>query len=320
MPRFPFPIPTGWFQVAFEDDLAPGELTTLRFFDRELVLWRDGGGDFHVHDAYCPHLGAHLGKGGRIEGDRIRCPFHAWAFAGDGRCVEIPYAERIPPGARLDSWPTTRIGAFVMAWYHPDGEPPSFDLPEVPELSDPTFGALEKRAWTVKSIPQEMGENAFDPAHFETVHGHPRIGETEEIRFEGPVSTMLSKQVFPSSKGPVDARIDVVQHGPGFALTRYQGLVDALLVGTPTPLDRETTLSRFTFSCRNPEGDPQTARIAEAFVAEVSRQIEQDIPIWENKVYRERPLTVESERGIAGFRRWYRQFYVDPAREPRASD
>ena len=39
--RFPFPIPFGWYQVAFPGDLAPGEVTAVEYWDRELVLWRD---------------------------------------------------------------------------------------------------------------------------------------------------------------------------------------------------------------------------------------------------------------------------------------
>ena len=45
--RFPFPIPFGWYQVAFPGDLAPGEVAPLNYWNRELVLWRDGSGGFH---------------------------------------------------------------------------------------------------------------------------------------------------------------------------------------------------------------------------------------------------------------------------------
>ena len=36
--------------------------------------------------------------GGCVVGDSIQCPFHAWRFAGDGSCVEIPY---LRPGAKV---------------------------------------------------------------------------------------------------------------------------------------------------------------------------------------------------------------------------
>ena len=34
-----------------------------------------------------------------------------------------------------------------------------------------------------------------------------------------------------------------------------------------------------------------------------------DFPIWENKVYRERPLLCDGDGPIQAFRRWAAQFY-----------
>ena len=52
---------------------------------------------------------------------------------------------------------------------------------------------------------------------------------------------------------------------------------------------------------------------ADAFCAGVS----QDIPIWENKIYRPRPVLTKSEKYILEHRRWSRQFYsgYDPSDE-----
>ena len=78
--RFPMPIPFGWFFVAYSDELAVGDVKPLHYFGRDLVLFRNESGQAGLLDAYCPHLGAHLGYGGEVQGDSIRCPFHAWAF------------------------------------------------------------------------------------------------------------------------------------------------------------------------------------------------------------------------------------------------
>ena len=41
MSRFPFPrYPNGWFQVAYADELAPGGVMPLKYFGKELVLFR----------------------------------------------------------------------------------------------------------------------------------------------------------------------------------------------------------------------------------------------------------------------------------------
>ena len=64
-----------------------------RFFGQELVLFRGTSGKVIMLDAYCPHMGTHLGrnktsysvvKGQHVEGDSIRCPFHGWRFGPDG--------------------------------------------------------------------------------------------------------------------------------------------------------------------------------------------------------------------------------------------
>ena len=57
-----------------------------------ILLGTAGDGVVGVLDAFCPHLGAHLGMGGTVEGNALRCPFHGWEFATSGACTAIPYA------------------------------------------------------------------------------------------------------------------------------------------------------------------------------------------------------------------------------------
>jgi hypothetical protein len=59
--RFPIPpVPNGWFQVAYSDELPVNGVMPLQYFGQHLVLFRDGEGVARVLDAFCPHLGAHL--------------------------------------------------------------------------------------------------------------------------------------------------------------------------------------------------------------------------------------------------------------------
>ena len=67
----------------------------MRCVGENLVVFRNSEGKARVLDAYCPHLGANLGIGGRVVGDCIECPFHGWQFDGqDGKCTRVPYAEK----------------------------------------------------------------------------------------------------------------------------------------------------------------------------------------------------------------------------------
>ena len=55
-----------------------------------------------------------------------------------------------------------------------------------------------------------------------------------------------------------------------------------------------------------------TSTVGAAFIREIERQLAQDIPIWENKIYVNPPLVVDNDGPIGIFRRWTKQFYSEP--------
>ena len=67
----------------------------------------------------------------------------------------------------------------------------------------------------------------------------------------------------------------------------------------------------FLFLLRNPNADEHTANIGRAFVKSVTSEVQQDIPIWENKRYVTSPALAAREQPIMQFRRWFSQFYVE---------
>ena len=77
MPKqeFPFPMPNGWFCISRSDEIKPGEVKSLKFCDNQVVAFRTESGEATVLDAFCPHLGAHLG-------DHLGHDFPKWALPG----------------------------------------------------------------------------------------------------------------------------------------------------------------------------------------------------------------------------------------------
>jgi 3-Ketosteroid 9alpha-hydroxylase C-terminal domain len=45
-------------------------------------------------------------------------------------------------------------------------------------------------------------------------------------------------------------------------------------------------------------------------------QFTQDVPMWANKIYRERPMLTKVDGPVAQYRRWFRQFYSVDSRSP----
>ena len=312
MSRFPMQrYPDGWFQVAYSSELEPGGVMPLFYFGHALVLYRTDAGEPKLLDAHCPHLGAHLGYGGKVNGDCITCPFHAWRFDGAGACVEVPYAKKIPPNARLRGWPLAEKNGMIMAWYHALGAPPAWEVPALPEFGHADWTPYETVSWKIRTHNQEMAENSCDSAHFRYLHGTQEMptshAETREHVLHTHSDTMMM-----TPRGKAAGAIDVHAYGFGFTTTRFAGIVDTLLVSSATTIDEDQVHLRFAFTVKKLAHQNVTSTVGAAFRAEVTRQLEQDIPIWENKIYVNPPLLVDGDGPIGLFRRWARQFYSEP--------
>jgi nitrite reductase/ring-hydroxylating ferredoxin subunit len=311
--RIPLPFPKGWFCVGEQADLAPGELRKLHYFGQDLILWRGEAGDIHVMDAYCPHLGAHLGFGGQVVGDSVRCPFHHWRFDGGGQCVEIPYAKRVPPRAEVRSWPVSLVNGLIFAWYDPDGGEPFFEIPEVPEFGDAAWTEPVARTWQVKSHPQEMAENTVDAVHFHYVHGTPYIPEMKAA-IEGHVFHGQQGLTFTTPEGEKKGSVDIHCHGTGFGVTRFTGVIETLLMITGVPIDDGLHQTTIRYIVKKLAGNgAATAGIAKAFITELARQYSEDIPIWENKRFLARPALCDGDGPIGLIRKYYAGFFPESA-------
>jgi 3-ketosteroid 9alpha-monooxygenase subunit A len=314
--HYPFDIPFGWFQVGWSDDLQPGDVLARFYFGRHLVLWRDENGEAHLNDAYCPHLGAHFGYGGHVDGCELVCPFHGWQFDADGANTKIPYGTRTNQKARVRAYPVRELGNhFITAWFHPDDAPPTFEVDEPSECFDDGFGEWIDVHFTVNAAAQELAENSVDGPHFRYVHNTEIVPEIQSYESDGVTARMRSVQKFPTPRGVVDGRIDVDNQGPGFGVTRFSGIVDTFLVGAATPVDANRTEVRFSFKTRS-LGDAQTtSNVGKAFVKEVCKQFEEDRPVWENKAHVSRPALADTDPPFMKFRKWYSQFYAAGVRK-----
>ncbi len=302
---FPYPIPSGWFPVRQSRELAPGDVLALRYFSRELVVFRTEGGEAFAFDAHCPHLGAHLGVGGRVEGESIRCPFHGWRFDGSGRCVGIDYARRLPNAVRARSYPTVERNEFVWAWYDPEDRAPFYDLPALPEFDSDDWVESFRTSWQIRSQIQEMGENGVDSAHFPTVHGSVAVPNAE-VSERGAHRRAIQYTEVDTAKGRARNTIDVNSFGMGFGFTHFTGICETLSANYMAPIDDVSM--EFSVIFLHPRGSEESG-VARAICEDLVKQVGEDIPIWENKRFHRRPVLCEGDGPIADYRRWCLQFY-----------
>ena len=311
--RSPFPIPYGWFQVGYSHELPMGGVEPVERMGRYLVMWRDEEGAAHVNDAFCPHLGAHMGHGGRVENCQLACPFHGWRFDADGNNTLIPYSTRTNQREKLMPYRTVERNGIIFVWYHPHDVEPMWEIPEVPEFADPeNYIPMITRTYEIQAPWQEIAENGVDAAHFRYVHNTEIVPELEAYETDGPFTKMRSRQKFPTPRGVVDGRIDSDSFGPGFSVIRFSGIVDTILMGCNAPIDENRCRLHFTFTARKIGDDALNSTVGEAFANEVIKQLIEDQPVWENKAHLVRPALADTDGPVMKFRKWASQFYADP--------
>lgn len=296
-------FPMGWNSVARSQELRTGEVKRVVAFDRELVLYRTRAGVPVLQDAFCPHLGAHLGVNGRVVGESISCPFHGWRFGVDGACVEIPYSDVVPKAAKIRTWHTDEKNGEIYVWFHPENTAPQWELPDFPELGDPAWTEPRYHEHLVPAHVQDICENSCDPVHFQYVHGTPDV-PVNEVTIDEDGRTMHLRAEMTTGK------LHATTYSPGFASVRntYAPNAEMIMYNSPQPINRNETLMRWTLIVRREIEDLAGDQAMQGII----NGLGDDFPIWANKVHRHTPLLCPADESLLMFRKWVKQFYLDP--------
>jgi 3-ketosteroid 9alpha-monooxygenase subunit A len=333
MREYPMPMPFGWFQVAWSDEVDKGAAKPLFYFDRHLVAWRDDDDQAHVWDAFCPHMGAHLGVRAKIEGCEVVCPLHGWRYDSEGTCIDIPYSDRLNKQAKVGTYPVIERNGLVMAWYHPEGAAPMWEVPELPEFGEAGgFSEVFRRQYSLNCHWQEIAETQVDAAHIQAhlveyqimMNGGQKpdvvpMPQVDSYDTDGPVAKIRIAQDFPTPKGAATGRIDTDVWGPGFAATWFTGLVDTLLLGCATPTGPGSCELRFSFVVRQTGDAGSTTKLGEAFINEIHERTVEDVEVWEAKAYVQKPKLAHGDGPIMQYRRWCEQFYAEGVDKSRST-
>ena len=157
--------PNFWYPVAESRKVEKGKAVAATFAGERIALYRGESGTVHALEDRCAHRQVPLSMG-VVEGDVLRCCYHAWAYRGDGRISQIPYlpkgAGRPPRGVR--AYPARE--AYGMVFVFP-GDPelaPATAVPELPEFDSAGHKTMTFSR-TVRCHYSFMHENLLDMNH-----------------------------------------------------------------------------------------------------------------------------------------------------------
>lgn len=81
-----------WVMLGRLADLPKGRMRAVTVAGAPVLICRDANGKVSAFHNVCRHRGAELCQGEREMGRLITCPYHAWAYAMDGRLVSVAHA------------------------------------------------------------------------------------------------------------------------------------------------------------------------------------------------------------------------------------
>jgi 3-ketosteroid 9alpha-monooxygenase subunit A len=287
---------TGWLLLAFLDELEH-EVTPVTVGTRPLVVARDGTG-VRVAEATCPHRGAHLGFGGVLTDDGIRCPFH-------GRVIGL--GEFSDARLSVPTYRTIVVDEVVFVLID-ERQERGFEA-----LIDALHGTHRFVSGFVipgRVTPELVIENAFDNDHFQAVHNVTRTPELR-VRTDGDVIV---------AEGELNVRRPNLWQDEATATSFVARAVSPMLVATEigNPGDSHVV---FTSATPTPGGcvirvaaaAPRDAadHVVNALLRDSQTAFEQDLVVWEHLVPGAPEHLDDCDRGVQEFRRFCEGFSRD---------
>jgi len=342
------PFPNSWFHLAPLSEFKKDEIRSFKFLGHDIIAFKTGDDSITVMDAYCPHLGAHLGRDAKGRNNRLKngcveCPYHRLTFDAQGTCVKGTSRTSVPK-AKVFTWETEIVEGLVFVYHHKDKLPSTW---KVSEFFRPE-GTWSRPYMSYQGVhpihPQDAAENSVDTLHFRTLHRFDQVDQITEAvadRQHFYQTLHIGKMgILPKfmRNVPIYSVVKEAAVGVGFPMAHNRfhpiGLQVNHLVFL-TPIDETSTNFWFYFQVSFSEVKVprflrrQKERLDRHLNKHVKRAVDgavyraaytalspmfvfinsQDLDIWSTKSYCEKPIVLGDDGNIHLFRKWSKQFY-----------
>jgi len=162
-----------WLPALSSSELptAGGDPVSVELLGEHFVAFRGSDGRVGLLDEGCCHRGASLLLG-RVEGCGLRCIYHGWKFAADGKVLETPnvpdpkFKDRI----RARAYPVREAGGLIWTYLGPRELEPRF--PEWPWMQVTPVHRINAMA-LIKCNYVQIVEGLVDSSHLSVLHITP---------------------------------------------------------------------------------------------------------------------------------------------------
>jgi vanillate O-demethylase monooxygenase subunit len=175
-------VRNAWYVAGWSHELASETPFAISILGERIVIWRSASGQLHALEDRCVHRLAPLSLG-RCEGERLRCMYHGLLFDPDGKVVEIPGQELIPPKARVRRYPAVDRHSWIWVWMGDEDRADESLIPPAVGLDHPDF-ILGHGHLDYEAEARLINDNLLDFSHLTYVHAAsfgsgPEFAETQ---------------------------------------------------------------------------------------------------------------------------------------------
>ena len=222
-----------WYVAALSRKIGR-QLTPLKILGDRVVLFRDRGAQPVALEDACPHRKLPLSKG-RISGDHVECGYHGLTFDAAGTCVRAPTQTRIPPLARVHSYPVADKYGLMWIWMGDPAAAREDDLIDIRHVDDAGWHITRGAAMSCRCNYLYLVDNLLDPSHVSWVHqttfASSGTEDTPLVREEGADGLVVRRWITDVELPPYYAPL-VKFKGRCDRLQHYEALYPSTAINT----------------------------------------------------------------------------------------
>jgi len=208
-----------WYVAALSPQVER-TLKPVKLLGEAVVLYRTVDGRPVALEDACPHRKLPLSMG-RIKGDAVECGYHGLTFDCAGKCIDAATQQRIPPFAKVRSYPARDRYGLLWIWM---GDPAGADektIIDIANYDNPDWNITKGDSLLIECHYLWMVDNLLDPSHVAWVH---------RSSFAGAGTDNTPMQITDDNTGVVNSRWMLDQPPPPFyaPLVKFTGNADRL--------------------------------------------------------------------------------------------
>ena len=160
-------VRNAWYVAAWDHEIGRDMLRRI-IMDEPILLYRREDGKPVALEDRCCHRQAPLSMG-KLIGDIVKCPYHGLEFDSSGTCVKVPSQERVPPSAKVKSYPVIEKNHWIWIWTGDAAKADPKLIEDFHWMDDPNWG-FGGSYLHVEANYQLLVENLLDTTHLPFLH------------------------------------------------------------------------------------------------------------------------------------------------------